>query len=150
MRYTVEILINLPREKVIELFDNSDNMPKWQPTLLSFEHMEGEAGQPGAKSRLLYRQGNGQMEMIETIIKRDLPDEFSGTYETDGVLNINLNYFHEVSANQTRWVTDTEFQFSNFMMKMMGFFAPFLFKQQTRKFMENFKAFAEDGIVATG
>lgn len=143
MRYQEDIIINLPREKVVEIFDNPDNLSKWQPTLIKFEHIEGEAGQPGAKSRLVYKQGNGEMEMIETITTRNLPEEFTSNYEVSGVLNINRNYFHAISDTQTRWVTDTEFQFSNIMMKLMGVFMPFMFKRQTRTFMQDFKTFAE-------
>ncbi|MEO1289115.1 MAG: SRPBCC family protein [Chloroflexota bacterium] len=144
MRYQIEVIIDLPRDRVIELFDNPDNMPKWQPTLTNFEHLEGEAGQAGAKSRLTYKLGNRNMEMIETIIERNLPEKFSGTYETDSALNINHNTFHVISDNQTKWVTDTEFEFRSLSMKLMGLVAPFLFKNQTRKFMNDFKTFAEN------
>ncbi len=49
MKYTCELIVNLPRQRMIELFDNPDNMHKWQPGLVSFEHLSGESGQPGAK-----------------------------------------------------------------------------------------------------
>jgi len=38
MKYSVEI--DLPRDRVIELFDDADNMVKWQSGLQSFEHMQ--------------------------------------------------------------------------------------------------------------
>ncbi|HNO23164.1 MAG TPA: SRPBCC family protein [Leptospiraceae bacterium] len=78
MKYSVEIEINLPIARVIELFDNPDNLQKWQPGLLSFEHLSGTPGQPGAKSRLTFRMGRGKMIMTETVTVRNLPDEFSG------------------------------------------------------------------------
>ena len=55
MKYTVEIEIDLPRERVIELFDSTENCFKWQKGLLSFDHLSGEPGQPGAKSKLVLR-----------------------------------------------------------------------------------------------
>ena len=66
MKYTTEIEINLPVEKVIELFDNSDNLSKWQPELISFKHLSGEPGQVGEKSKLRYRMGKREIEMMET------------------------------------------------------------------------------------
>ena len=36
--YTVEIEIALPRDRVIELFDNPENLFKWQTGLQSAEH----------------------------------------------------------------------------------------------------------------
>ena len=71
MKYTLSTTINLPRSKVIELFDNPDNMSKWQPELQSFEHISGEPGEPGAKSRLKYKMGKREVEMIETITARN-------------------------------------------------------------------------------
>jgi len=35
MKYEIEIDISLSRNKVIELFDNPDNMSKWQPGFVS-------------------------------------------------------------------------------------------------------------------
>lgn len=44
MKYELEITINLPRERVIELFDNPDNLKKWQEGLQSFSHRSGTPG----------------------------------------------------------------------------------------------------------
>ena len=76
MRYTCEISINLPRDKVIELFDNPDNLAKWQKGLKSFTLESGQEGMPGAKSRLVYDMNGKNIEMIETIITRNLPMNF--------------------------------------------------------------------------
>jgi uncharacterized protein YndB with AHSA1/START domain len=142
MRYRVETTINLPRDRVIELFDDPDTLGKWQDGFLGIELIEGEPRTDGSKSRLRYASGRGEMEMIETITKYDLPDEFSCTYEADGVLNIHKNFFTEEDG-ATRWVADTEFRFSRFGMKIMGALMPFMFKSQTKKMMADFKAFAE-------
>lgn len=142
MKYTCELVVNVPRERMIELFDNPDNLSKWQPGLVSFEHQSGEPGRPGAKSKLLFDMNGRKVEMIETITARNLPDEFSGTYEAKGVHNLNENYFHEDGPDRTRWVLDTEFQFSGFM-KIMAFFMGGAFRKQTMEHMENFKKFAE-------
>ena len=93
MKYTLETEIHLPREEVIKLFDNQENCFKWQEGLQSFEHVSGEPGQPGAKSRLVYQMGKRRIEMMETITARNLPDEFRGTYDAKGVHNIVENRF---------------------------------------------------------
>jgi hypothetical protein len=143
MKFTTEIVVNLPRERMIELFDNPDNMPKWQHGLKSFEPISGEPGQPGAKSRLKYDMNGRMIEMVETIETRNLPDEFSGTYEAKGVWNRVENRFFEDGADKTRWVSNNEFKFSGLMMRAMGFLMPSAFRKQSRKFMEDFKTFAE-------
>ncbi len=142
MQYQCEIEIELPRDRVIELFDDPDNLKEWQPDLILFEHMSGEAGTVGAKSRILYQMGKREIEMIETITVRNLPDEFSGTYDAKGVWNEVKNYFYVTERNTTLWTSDITFKFSGFM-KIIAFLFPSAFKKQSIKFMEQFKAFAE-------
>lgn len=143
MKYSISIEINKPRTRVIELFDNADNLKEWQPGLVSFEHVSGEPGQVGAKSRLQYKMGKREIEMIETITENNLPERFCGTYEADGVWNSVDNVFVEVDENTTRWDFSTEFKMSGIMMKIMAFLMPGMFKKQSCEFMENFKKFVE-------
>lgn len=142
MKYSSEIVIDLPRERVIELFDNPDHLLKWQPGLQSFEHLSGTPGQPGARSRLVFDMNGRRIEMIETVTVRNLPDEFSGTYETGGVFNIVRNFFYGDGPERTRWVSENEFQFSGYMRLL----APLLggsLRKQSVSFQQDFKRFAE-------
>ena len=142
MKYSNEVEIKKPMAQVIKLFDNEENLFKWQPELLSFEHFEGNKGEVGAKSRLKYKMGKREVEMIETITVKNLPTEFSGTYEARGVWNEVRNYFEEIDENTTRWRSVTHFEFSGFM-KLMGFFMPGAFKKQSQKYLDQFKQFVE-------
>jgi hypothetical protein len=141
MKYRCESVVDVPRARFIELFDDPDNMLKWSPGLKSFEHLEGTPGQPGAKSRLVFTTGKREMEMIETIIVRNLPDEFSGTYDAKNVHNITINHFHEVDG-KTHWQLETEFQIQGFL-KLIALLMPGMFKKESMKHMNAFKAFAE-------
>ena len=147
MKYTVTIEINLPRAKVVELFENPDNMAQWQPGFISMEHLSGEKGKAGARSKLNYKMGKREIEMIETILVNDLPNEFSGTFEADKVWNEVRNYFEEKDENTTLWRSECEFRFKG-MMKVFAFLMPGVFKKQSFKYLENFKAFAEGETVA--
>lgn len=142
MKYRNEVVIDQPLEKVIQLFDNPDNLHQWQPGFISMEPVSGTPGHPGAKSRLKYKMGKRDIEMIETIIARNLPHEFHATFETKGVYNAQENYFSSVSVNQTKWISDSEFRFSG-MMKLYGWLMPGAFRRQSQKYLDFFKAFAE-------
>ena len=143
MKYTLTIDIDLPRQKVIELFDDPDNLKHWQEGFISLEPVSGKPGEVGAKSRLQYRMGKRKIEMIETITSRNLPLEFSGAYEAPGVWNEVRNFFEEIDGNRTRWRSEVEFRFQSFFMKMMGFLMPGAFRKQSFKYMSDFKKFAE-------
>ncbi|MCW3078032.1 MAG: superfamily protein [Bacteroidetes bacterium] len=142
MKYTTEIEINKPIDKVIALFDHPENMKKWMEGLQSFEHLSGTPGQPGGKSRLKFKMGKREMEMIETVTIRNLPHEFSGTYEAKNGFNIVKNKFVKISESKTKYITEHEFQFKGFM-KFIAMLMPGMFKKQSLKYLRAFKKFAE-------
>jgi hypothetical protein len=142
MKYTVETEIDLPVSRVVELFDNPDNLKYWQPGLISFEHVSGTPGQPGAISKLRYKMGKREIEMTETITVRDLPREYSGTYEAKGVFNISRNFFEPLSEKRTKYISENEFRFNGFM-KLIGMLMPGSFKRESMKYLVQFKEFAE-------
>jgi len=141
MKHSCDIEINAPRSKVVALFDNPANLVKWQPDLLKFEPISGTPGQPNAKSRLVYRAGEGEFELIETITVRNLPDEFSGTYESKMGTTKIRNRFIDNGAT-TRWIVDTEFTGSG-MMKALSLLMGGVMRAQTEKVVQAFKGFAE-------
>lgn len=143
MKYENEVKIRLPREKVIRLFDSEENLFKWQPDLISFEHISGDKGEVGARSKLRYKMGKREIEMIETITVKNLPLEFSGTYEAKGVWNEVKNYFDEIDDQTTRWRSESYFRFNGFM-RIIAFLMPGSFKKQSQKYLDQFKAFAEE------
>ncbi|RIV67600.1 SRPBCC family protein [Flagellimonas aequoris] len=148
MKYTTEILIDLPRDEFIKKLEDPENMKHWQKGLVSYEQLSKNPGQEGAQMGLKYKMGNREMDLIETIIKKNLPEEMHATYDAKGVHNLQKNYYRDEDG-KTRWVTESDFQFSGFGMKLMGFLMPGAFKKQTLIYMQDFKKFAEEGISAT-
>lgn len=142
MKYSNEILINVPRKTASELIGNASNMKFWQKGFVSLDHISGEAGQPGAKSKLKYKMGKREIEMTETITHKNLPEEFHANYETKGIFNIQKNFLKEEDG-KTRWVSEAEFQCSGFMKVLAFFMGSSTFKKQSAAYMEDFKAFAE-------
>ncbi len=144
MRYTVGVDLDLPRDRVVELFDSTENLYKWQEGLQSFEPLEGEPGQKGSTAKMSFLMGKRKLEMVETIDKRNLPDELDTTYEARGCLNVCKNRFIELGPDKTRWEADQQFKFSG-PMKLFAWMMPGAFKKVSLKYMTDFKAFAEEG-----
>ncbi len=143
MKYTSEIEIDLSREKVVELFDDTEKMKNWQPTLVEYKHLEGEPRQEGATTDFLYKmQGEKTMLMQETVLQRNLPDSYKVLYETAGIKNELENEFESINENTTLWRIKNNYKFSG-AFKMMGIVAKKAFKEQTMKTMRQFKEFAE-------
>lgn len=145
MKYTTEMIVNIPRDEFIKKLDSAENMKHWQRGLVGYKQLSGNPGEEGAKMELDYKMGKREMTLTETITHRNFPEAFHAHYDTKGVHNIQKNYFHDLEGGKTKWVSESEFQFNSFMMKVMGFIMPGAFKKQSRKYMADFKAFAEEG-----
>ena len=52
------------------------------------------------------------------------------------------NKFAELSPIKTKWITENEFKFSGFI-KIMGMLMPGAFKKESKKYLKQFKEFAE-------
>ena len=148
--YTVAIEIDLPRDRVIELFDDPDNQAKWQTGLQSFEPISGEPGQVGARSRLVFLSGKQRIELVETITWRGPPDEFRGTYEWGGGSSTLENRFIEVGPQRTRWESTCTFLRRSFPLRVIALLVPGVFKRQNLEFLESFYVFAEEGRDVRG
>ena len=145
MNYSLEIEIDQPRDKVIELWDNIDNLAFWQPGYLGCEHLSGEPGAVGAKSKLSYKNRGREVVIVETITSAKLPDEFAATFEAKGMHIAQTNTFAEAGEGRTRWVSVNDVKVSGIMMRLITLLMPGCFKKESLKYMTNFKAFAETG-----
>ena len=149
MKYTVGTDIDKPRDEVVALFMDPENRPKWQRGLVSVEVLDGEAGQAGARSKLVFQMGKRKMEMLENLTVAEPPDVVEHTYDAKGVHNIVRTRFVEVAPDKTRVESDNEFQFQGFM-KVVSFLMKGAFPKQSMKIMNDFKALAEQGQDVRG
>ncbi len=143
MKYINEVEINFPRDRVLELLDNPDNMKHWQPGLISYEILSETPGSTGSKMKLRYKMGKREIEMIETMTNKDLPAQYDLTYQTRGVFNRVSNRFVTIPDQKTKWIAENEFKFSGIMMKIFAILMPFSFKKQSQLYLDKFKEFAE-------
>lgn len=142
MKYINEVIIKAPRERVVELFVDPANVPEWQPGFISMQVMSGTAGEVGSKTKLRYKMGKREIEMVETITEKNLPELFSGTYEAKGVWNEVKNHFEDLGDGTTRYWTENEFKMRG-MMKLIAFLMPGAFKKQSQQYLNLFKEFVE-------
>ena len=143
MKYTCTVEIDLPIDKVAELWAHEQYFHKWQDGFQSIDHFKGVPNSIGAKSRIIIEQGKRKMELIETIISNKLPEEKKALYEHIHMTNTQTTRFEEVTTNQTLYISEVEYtQFNGFMPKLMAKLFPGMFKKQSQKWMNQFKEFA--------
>ncbi|NNE31355.1 MAG: SRPBCC family protein [Winogradskyella sp.] len=146
MKIRTKVTIKKPLDFVIKKLDSVDNLKHWQEGLIRSEHISGTPGHFGARMRLVYDFGNKKIELDEIITKRNFPHEFHATYNTKGMYNIQENYFKSTNDGVTEWVSECEYLPTNFFMRLMTLFMPYTFKKQSKRYMENFRNFVENGV----
>jgi uncharacterized membrane protein len=144
MKYTCSIEINLPIEKVLELWSDEKYFHEWQEGFKSIELISGKAGEEGAESNILIEQGSRKIELRETITVNNLPDEKTALYEHIHMSNTQTSRFKVLDTNTTQYISEVEYlKFNGFMPKLMAKLFPGMFKKQSQKWMNQFKEFAE-------
>ena len=144
MKFSCRVDISAPLDKVVQAFDSSENLKYWQDGFVSYEHLNGIAGQQGAQAKMIYKIGRRDMVLTETILKNDLPREFNGRYDFKEGSNTMSNRFEIIDRHNSRWIADIEYtRMDSFMMKMMSKIMPGMFRKRTQKWMDQFKVFVE-------
>lgn len=155
MKYTVSIEVALPRERVVHLLADPAYLPMWLRGLVLHEPLSGAHGQVGTTSRVVLQTGQQQMELTETVTRREPADlhgipgdgvvHFEREIVADGMWSAARERLTEAGPETTRWVSENEYRFSSVPMRLMAPVLRGAFRKQSRRHMEDFKAFAELG-----
>jgi hypothetical protein len=155
MKYTLSIEIAVPRERVDQLLADPEHLSKWLRGLVLHEPLSGVHGQVGTKSRVVMQMGQQKIECTETITRREPVDlhgipsgsvvHFDREIIGKGMWSAVRDRLSEIGPETTLWVSESEFQFSGLLMRLVGLLMPAAFRKQSLQHMQDFKAFAERG-----
>ncbi|MFD2796886.1 SRPBCC family protein [Promicromonospora vindobonensis] len=155
MKYTNSIEIALPREKVAQLLADPAHLPMWLRGMVLHEPVKGVHGHLGTTSRVVMQSGKRTIELTEMITRRDpadlhaIPEEVVVHFDREtvgaGMWSVVRDRLTDADPETTLWVSESEYRFSNLLMRLMGLLMPGAFHKQSQQHMEDFKAFAELG-----
>ncbi len=144
MKFNCSIIINKPKDIVAKYFAHPTYLNRYQDNFIRKEFITGEVGQQDSIAKMYYKQGKGEMELVETITLNRLPDEFIGQYTHKNMDNTMRCVFTALSENQTQYDSEIEYtEFRGFVIKTIAFLFPWMFKKQVQKWLNNFKEFVE-------
>ena len=144
MKFNGSIDINLPLEKVVELFKDEKNLKEWQDGFIRKEHINGLEGEKESVSMIYFKHGKQEMELTETITNNDLPHSIEAFYHHKHMDNTLKTSFTSISESVTSYEIDGEYlAFRGFMPKLLATLFPSMFRKQAEKWMHNFKGFCE-------
>ena len=148
MKYSLELEIEAPRSRVVELYDDPENWPKWQESFVRSELIMGADREVGSKTKLVHKIGRRDTEIIETIEAKNLPEEIICTYEAKGTWNRVVSRFTEVNPERTRWIFESEFRCGG-ILRIMSMLMPGMFRKASLKEMRSFKKMADGSSADT-
>jgi len=121
-----QIEINAPREFVASYLRSSEHFGKWQDDFQSATLLSGDKDQVCAQTRMLYKFGKSDMELIETIRKNNLPNSFEALYEHKHMDNTMLSTFEDLGNDKTLYSTQVNYiEMKGLMIKIMAFLGYF-------------------------
>ncbi len=148
MKIKVEAEIRASRDFVWAVFDNPDNLPRWQPTLESFTHQTGEAGQPRVSSELVYNENGKKITMTETVTERRKPQFMAGIYESARTTSLIVIHLEEIDDNTTRFVSYTNMKFKG-IMRILSVFVGNSVRIRAEADLNRFKLLVETDAADT-
>ncbi|MDY7395253.1 SRPBCC family protein [Aureibaculum sp. 2210JD6-5] len=136
--------INQTLTKVAALFADSDNLKEYQDGFIRKELVSGENGEVGAVSKMYYKHGKNEMELVETITKNDLPHSFEASFHHIHMDNTMKCDFEALDDKTTRYHYEYEYTRINwFMPKLISILFPSMYRKPAEKWLRQFKEFAE-------
>lgn len=144
MKFKGSIDINQPVELVAQLFADPNNLKEYQEGFVKKELVSGNNGEDGAVSKMYYENGKHKMELTETITSNRLPNSFEAFYHHIHMDNTMKCTFTALDEKTTRYETEVVYTRINWVMpRLMAILFPGMYKKPARRWMNNFKTFAE-------
>lgn len=142
MKYTVSNTINAPLEKVTDKFIEPEGALEWMEGITAVRRISGTPYTTGAISEWDSNYKNREMTMSETVLESNLPDSIKFQYSSKMGLNEVEIKFEKIDEHTTRQIGNNYFEMKGFM-KIIGFLFKGMFKKQSLKYMNGFKAYCE-------
>ena len=145
MKFTCSTEIQLPKERVVELWKNPENFKFWMDGFVKYEHRSGAPGEVGSTAKIYFKQGNKELELREVVLINDLPDLFQARYEHIHMTNTQTVRFEALGESRTHYSSEIAYtEFHSFLPRLMSWLFSSMFKKPVQKWMNQFKAFAEE------
>lgn len=141
MIFDCSIDIDADIETIQAAFFNTEDMKQYQDGFQSKTLISGNDGEKDTKSKLVF----DKLELIETIITNNLPEEFLALYEHKHTTNTMKVSFTPIANNKVRYTSTVEYtKLNGFVIKIIAKIYPKLFKKQIDKWLKKFKIHVEN------
>jgi len=145
---TTKIEIQAPIDTVFKLFTDKDKFHEWKIGFINYEPTSGVPGEEGAIARLNYKK----YCLIETILKKSVPSQYSTAYEYVQNSRIimkhtAINKFTPLNKDSTIIEVISEVtEVNNFLMRIFMKLFPNAGQKQSADQLKLFKNYVENNL----
>jgi len=144
MKFKGSLIINKPRNVVVDLFINPSYNKEYQDGFVKKELISGIATQVNATSKMYYKYGKRDMVLTETVLKNELPNSFEAYYHHKHMDNTMKCTFIEIDMEKTEYRYEFEYTRINWILpRLIAILFPSMYRNQGNKWMKQFKEFSE-------
>lgn len=138
MRFTKEIVLNQPIERVRVLTSDPGHLHHWQPDLVSITQHSETPGAAGATATLTYRK----VRFEETVLTATA-DERTSRYEARDMVHTITNRYRVIDDRHTLMVSDNEIRVPVLLRLFQRRISKVL-QEESERGLENFKAYVDN------
>lgn len=144
MQYTIFNIIQSDINTVITKFTDPEGIKHWMEGFIKMEAIAGTPGEVGAKTNMHFMHKGKQMTILEEILEQNLPNQIKFAYHSPMGFNTVEMRFEVQENGDVKQINTSYFKFKG----IMKLFAPLMkgmFKKQSFKYLDAFKAYVETG-----
>ncbi len=142
VKYTTEIEINKPIDKVFSAFENPEMLKKWIPEIKSIEPLEEKVNKVGSIYKMVIENQGQEIEMQEKITEYILNKKITFHFDSKEMFKIDA-YNFIIEGNNTKIIQHSSIQSKSYIMSCLFPYFKGTFKQVSQGYLEKFKKFIE-------
>ena len=143
IKYTSQITINQPVEKVWGIFLDDSQQEYWIHNFESLKTIEGSNEVPGSKFQLTVLDGGEEYILIKTVKKVEINEFYAFQYEND-VLTNHLEFLFKESPEGTQIIANEHVTGKGILMKSIFVFMKGMLKSEAQKSLNRLKILIEE------
>lgn len=144
MKLRYEIIIDVCREKVFDLFIDGLRWPEYIDYVVAVKELMPVNNE--LRYLVTYKAGTiakGEVQITERIYNIRKPESYMFTHEMEGIENNSIVKFIPVNEHSTRMITEMNVSSKSFLLRLLMRISAMASKKKTRKMFASFKSYAE-------
>ncbi len=142
VKYSAEVEINKPIEKVFKDFQDVELMKKWLPEIKSIDPIEVKDGVVGSTYKMVVTNQGQEIEMIEKITDYISNKKMTFQFDSDQMIKID-DYNFIANGNKTKVIQNCSVNSKSYLMGCLLPFFKGSLKDLSLSYMNRFKTEVE-------